>query len=426
MLAAAANCKPRFPPNEAWLKVEQAWKYQSDFTDIWSRVKSIAEFCAEEDPSIQNYIKDIIVPGLITIIAAPRGIGKTHVLMALEFLLSQGGVFRGNEVTPLRVLHLDRDNPSRIIKQRIKSWFGPNLQNSNVKLLTRDEAPSLKDTKAWQSLPVKDYDVILLDSIGSFTEGITEAQPKQPKETTLAIANLLDVSHKGPAILALANCTKDALTMKGRGEWMDRADIIYEVRDATGFTASGKKSWSLELPSGAEADFADRANRRRSRTDYRLAFIPSKYRGDMQPDPFCLEINLPANAQWTITDVTDSLVANGKKFDDDNAQTENHGLRFLAAAVHKAYSDDKPMTKTAAENFLRDDLKDRITQKRARFLIESKDGEYWNICKVDGRSLGLYPVDAEGSSLRTGFDAGDDPSVNLNRCVAGMTTSTIQ
>jgi len=87
-------------------------------------------------------------------------------------------------------------------------------------------------------------------------------------------------------VLLLSNCTKDALNARGRGEWQDRVDIQYEVRDATDFTPSGKKDWWLELPEAGESAWADRAARRKSRIDYRLAFIPSKFRLGHSPIPF--------------------------------------------------------------------------------------------------------------------------------------------
>jgi hypothetical protein len=334
-------------------------------SSLWSGAKSAVEVCQEqEDVSVPYYVEDLVVPSCLTLIAAPRGIGKSLLLNALAVKLESGAEIRGEATKPLRIMLVDRDNPPRIVKERIRSWGGEGSQN--IKILRRDEAPDLKDKKAWQSFPVKDHDVLMLDSVATFTEGITE---KEGKETSLVLATLLDLAHQGPAVLALANCTKDALTIKGRGDWSDRADIVYEVRDATGFTPSGKKPWWLELPPASESDWADRATRRRSRTDYRLAFFASKFRIGQQPEPFCIEINL-FGPQWTITDVTDSLVAIGKKFEQENAQTENHGLAMLAAAVHKAHGEDKPMTKTGAENYLRDYLKDQITQKRARFLIE--------------------------------------------------------
>ena len=275
----------------------------------WTKAKSAPDFCAEEDKEIEGYAKALLYPETITVIAAPRGIGKTLVLHALAVAIAKGEYFRGEKVNSLRVLLVDRDNPRQVVRQRIRGWGGGVLDAKNLKVLTREDAPDLKDKAAWEAFPVGDYDVVLIDSLGSFTEGVTE---KEGKETTQMLATLLDFIRKGPAVVALTNCTKDALNTRGRGEWQDRVDIQYEVRDATAFTPSGKKDWWLELPEAGEAAWADRAARRKSRIDYRLAFIPSKFRLGAQPEPFCLEVRLPKDETWTLDDVTKDLIEAGE------------------------------------------------------------------------------------------------------------------
>ena len=64
----------------------------------------------------------MVVPGAITVIAAPRGIGKTLVLHALGVAMAKGQYFRGEKVNVLRVMLVDRDNPRQIVRQRIKGW----------------------------------------------------------------------------------------------------------------------------------------------------------------------------------------------------------------------------------------------------------------------------------------------------------------
>src|SRR6185436_525499 len=150
----------------------------------------------------------------------------------------------------------DRDNPDSWVKKRLRSWGA--IEAHNLRVLTRQHAPDLKNKEVWATFPVEDYDVLIIDSVGASTEGVTE---KEGKQTTEILATILDLARKGLAILLLTNCTKDALSLKGRGEWSDRADIIYEVRDATGFTPSGKKPWWQELPEAGEAAWADRAAR---------------------------------------------------------------------------------------------------------------------------------------------------------------------
>lgn len=66
---------------------------------------------------------------------------------------------------------------------------------------------------------------------------------------------ILDLAHRGPAILLLTNTTKDGASLRGRGEWSDRVDILYEVRDATGFTPSGSKPWWMEKQNKAGEEY---------------------------------------------------------------------------------------------------------------------------------------------------------------------------
>jgi hypothetical protein len=209
------------------------------------------------------------------------------------------------------------------------------------------------------------------------------------------LATMLDFIHKGPGVVALTNCTKDALNTRGRGEWQDRVDIQYEVRDATAFTPSGKKDWWQELPESGESAWADRAARRKSRIDYRLAFIPSKFRLGAQPEPFCLEVRLRKDEVWTLDDVTKDLIEAGentvKEALRQKEEREEKALKALAEVV-EAHAADKTMLKTEAQNYLHDEMK--ITRDRARELVDAKNGTLWNIRDVGGKGnrKGLFSV----------------------------------
>jgi len=98
---------------------------------------------------------------------------------------------------------------------------------------------------------VRAYDLVILDSFDSATEGVGEGDSGKP---SLAVAALLDVvrSTMGPAALVLGNTIKSGTHGRGCGIVEDRLDIVFEVRDATGLKPSGTKDWWLELrPRGA-------------------------------------------------------------------------------------------------------------------------------------------------------------------------------
>jgi hypothetical protein len=358
--------------------------------NVWSRAKDAPTFLAETDTEISGLAKDLIIPGAIALVASPRGLGKSMVAQCIAVSIAVGGEFRGEKVTALRVLLVDRDNPKKTVKDRLRGFGAEHAPN--LKVLTREDAPDLHDKKSWESFPVSDYDVIVIDSLGSFTEGVTE---REGKETTLILATVLDLIHRGPAVLLLANCTKDALSVKGRGEWMDRVDIIYEVRDATAFTPSGKKDWWLELPAAGEAAWGERAARRKNRTDYRLAFVPSKFRLGAQPDPFCLELRLPENEPWTLEDVTADLIQAGENVIKESLakkeQKEKASVEALSEVVVARHAKGTPILKTEALDFLHEM---EITRDRARELIKANIGVLWNLEHRTGKGnpQALIPV----------------------------------
>jgi hypothetical protein len=347
----------------------------------WPLAKDAPTWLAEPEEAFEGLAKDLIAPGAITEIASPRGLGKTQVSLALAVALATGGLFRGERVKPVRVLLLDRDNPETVVKQRLRAWGA--AEAKNLRVLTRQTAPALQDKAAWDQFPLQDYDVLIVDSVGASTEGITE---KEGKQTTEVLATILDLARRRLAILLLQNVTRDGLNFKGRGEWADRADILYEVRDATGFTPTGKKSWWLELPPAGEAAWGERAARRKSRVDFRLAFIPSKFRLGVEPEPFCLELRLPPDAPWTLDDVTEQLLMAGEEVKREAEQAKRQQIEqathALATAVVERAVKNNPILKTEAEAFLR---AEDLTRREARQTIDDYDGRLWTVERLPGK-----------------------------------------
>src|SRR5947209_3493389 len=80
-------------------------------TDVWDNAITAQEFLQQSDTDLPATVKDLVVPGCITIVAAPRASGKTLVALYLGVALATGGMFRGERLNPKRVLLVDRDNP---------------------------------------------------------------------------------------------------------------------------------------------------------------------------------------------------------------------------------------------------------------------------------------------------------------------------
>jgi hypothetical protein len=160
----------------------------------------------------------------------------------------------------------------------------------------------------------------------------------------------------------------------------DRADIVYEVRDATDLRPTGTKPWWLELPAAGRETWGERAARRKRRESFRLAFVSSKYRIGEEPDPFILEVGLTTEP-WALRDVTAEVDAAGRAAVETAEAERRQRLETVALAlavkVEEAVRAGKPWTTTESEEFLTGSH--NIKRKAARQLIADRTGSLWRV-----------------------------------------------
>jgi hypothetical protein len=168
-------------------------------------------------------------------------------------------------------------------------------------------------------------------------------------------------------------------------------DIMYEFRDTTGFTPSGKRDWWMDLPVSGEAAWAERAQRRKGKVDFRLAFIPRKFRLGVEPDPFCLELHLPPEGLWTLKDVTASLIAAGEEAVEAEMEAKtaarDAAADALAEYVAARYESGEPVSKNDAQEFLREE---GIGRNGAREILKLYAGVNWQVS--DRRRGAIHPL----------------------------------
>jgi protein gp37 len=356
----------------------------------WDKALSAVAFVAQPDEQHQSLVSELIYPGAITILAAPRGVGKSMTALPLAIAAATGGIFRDQMLHPCKVLLVDRDNPPSIVRQRLRGWGVEGAEQ--LKVLTRKDAPSLTDRNAWEAFPVEQYDVVIVDSLGSATEGISE---KEGKETQHVLATLKDLAQKGPSLLLLENTNKAGENYRGRGEKADAVDVLYECRDITGWVPENADEWWLSLPEAGDHTWAARASRRRGKTRIRLAFIPSKFRLGIEPQPFALELNL-VQPPYTLEDITEQLTTQAVEAARvRKAALQDHFERASNALLTELarYPTEHPMLKYAAIDFLRTQ---GLTARIAKNLLEQAyAGTKWTLKSIPGlkgNPIGVYPV----------------------------------
>jgi len=381
VLEAARNCLPPFPENTALGKVARVYEgyglreRDAGQQDTWSKAKTAFEFIESGNQEPEWSVDRLISPGAITVLASPRGLGKTHFALKLAVATALNGDLLGRPVKAGRVLLIDRDNPKREIRRRLVGWGG-GATGERLKVLTRDDAPPLTDARAWRDFPFAEYELVVLDSLGASSEGVDE---KEGGASGKAIAPLLDLARRGAAVLVLANTRKDGEVMRGSGVIGDRADIVYEVRDATNLALDpAKPAWWECLPPARESDWGAKARRRKRRNDYRLAFVPSKFRISEEPDPFVVEILLPQDGQWQVREVTRQVEAELAQL---KGEIESASQQKADSAVEhlKAQITASPMhrlTKKEAESIL---CARGLSRAEARRLIDDGADVHWKL-----------------------------------------------
>jgi Bifunctional DNA primase/polymerase, N-terminal/AAA domain/Primase C terminal 1 (PriCT-1) len=381
------HCQPPLPADELTRIAESAARYAPEDRGIvpnppeasfptshqrepWTRAMTAAAFVAESDLELDWLEPRLLALGSITEWFSPRGLGKTQAALAIAVKLARAGH---------RVLLLDRDNSRREVRRRLRAWGAADV--TTLRVMTRHDVPPLTDGAAWKTFPFGDYELVIVDSLDASTEGVGEKDSGKPSQ---AIAPLLDIAHRadGPAILVLGNTIKSGTHGRGSGVVEDRADISYEVRDATDLHPTGTKPWWLELPAAGREDWASWAARRHRRVRYRLAFVASKFRIGEEPDPFVLEVDL-ASEPWQLREVTADIEQVGQAACASEAerrvQAQEAAVDRLAAEVtRREVTAEPPLNLTAAVDVLHADGSG-VPRDAARMLLDREQGTRWRL-----------------------------------------------
>ena len=361
--------------------------------NVWAQRETLRQFLENYLEMPEGLARDLVFPSGITSIAAPSGVGKTITIIILAYELARAGVFRHQRLRQARVLFVDTDNPRSLLQHRLKQICAD--WDITLEVLTREHAPKLQDRRAWEALPASEFDVVVLDSFGGATPGISE---KEGKELQRALDVLRHVADRGPAVVVLDNTSKSALTYRGRGEKTERVDAFFEVRDITNWTPQEAGAWWRHLPNADDAEWQERAERRHGQEKIRLAFVCRKFRWGEEPDPFAVEIDF-TSTPWSLHDVTEEVKQGGEATVQAEREAQKHHLQAAALALYQRLLEQPEtlMGISEAVDFLR---QQGLKRDPARALIDAFDADTypdegrWTLVPIPGakgRKKGLLP-----------------------------------
>jgi AAA domain len=288
---------------------------------------------------------EVIAPGCLTEMFSPRGLGKSILAKYWAVQVTRTGK---------RVLILDRDNPRRTLKAHLRALGAEDLDTLGS--IGREKCPPLTEPEKWASFPWREYDFVVVDALDSMAEGIGEQDSSKPAR---AMAVLLDICHRenGPAVLVIGNTVRTAKHSRGSGVVEDCSDVVFELRDGTDLKPSGRPTWIEDLPEQGAADWQARSSRRKERTSFRLALVPTKFRLEGgEPAPRMLELDL-SDEPWTVRDVTHEINRAGEEAlvqkKKQKAARHGEGVALLTQEIEcRAAAGQSAPLKTEAEKFL--------------------------------------------------------------------------
>jgi hypothetical protein len=317
-----------------------------------------------------------------------------------------GGVYRGFRLDKARVLLIDTDNPRSLVQNRLLQICTEH--NIDLHISSREKTRPLSDVKYWNDLPADNYDVVILDSFGGATQGLSEKEGAKYQEAIAVVRNIAD---RGPAVLVLDNTVKSAENYRGRGEKAERIDILYECRDVTRWEPQGTEWW-LNLPDAGDNSWQERASRRRRTPKIRLAFIARKFRWGEEPDPFVLEVSFDT-MPWSFEDITEAIEQQAKSVTE--AEKKAHQVKqmnvveALVVEIRRRHEINHPVIgKREAAEFLYE--KGELARDEIRRLIDAHDintyasSGRWRIDPIPGskgNKKGIFYLIPDGRANNT-------------------------
>lgn len=146
-------------------------------------VTSVADFIRKELPPREHILAPWLPVQGLTMIYAPRGIGKTHVALGIANAVANGTTFLNwNAPKPRSVLYLDGEMPATLMQERLKALMHHQTETPKAlfQLLTPDlqqgMMPDLATYKGQEMLEphLKDIELIIVDNISTLCRNSKE------------------------------------------------------------------------------------------------------------------------------------------------------------------------------------------------------------------------------------------------------------
>lgn len=198
---------------------------------------NVFSFLAKDFPPRELMLAPWLAVQGLTMVAAPRGVGKTHIAVGVAYAVATGGEFlRWKAPQPRKVLLLDGEMPAALLQERIREtqnragvvpdhWdnlkiAAADLQERGLPDLTLPEAQQL------YAPLIADRDLIVVDNLSTICRGLKE---NDADSWTPVQDWALEQRRKGKSVLFIHHCGKSG-QQRGTSRKEDVLDTVLNLR----------------------------------------------------------------------------------------------------------------------------------------------------------------------------------------------------
>lgn len=198
---------------------------------------NVFSFLAKDFPPRELMLAPWLAVQGLTMVAAPRGVGKTHIAVGAAYAVAIGGEFlRWKAPQPRKVLLLDGEMPAALLQERIRET--QNRANTvpddwdNLKIAAADLQErglpdlTLPEAQALYAPLIADRDLIVVDNLSTICRGLKE---NDADSWTPVQDWALEQRRKGKSVLFIHHCGKSG-QQRGTSRKEDVLDTVLTLR----------------------------------------------------------------------------------------------------------------------------------------------------------------------------------------------------
>lgn len=207
------------------------------------RAVSLGDFLTLEIPPREMFLSPVIAAQSLNLLYGLRGIGKTHVTLAIALSVAGGTRFlRWAAPKPRRVLYIDGELPASLLQQwtaELVAGGSSEAATENLRFITPDlqegGIPDLATTLGQAAIAehCEWADLIIVDNLSSL---VREGRENESESWLPVQAWALELRRRGKSVLFVHHAARNGQNQRGTSKREDLLDTILGLKRPTAYS----------------------------------------------------------------------------------------------------------------------------------------------------------------------------------------------